>query len=115
MPGFEAGWAKSPTSGSLAAAPASSAKTDVMAHRAILVSKPAKDVVKRELVRFDDFKTLPYQDPSCDVTVKVSYSNVNFKDGIVLTGGAGVAKTYPLVPGIDFAGKVLESKSPFFE
>jgi len=85
-----------------------------MAHRAVLVSKDGKDV-KRQLIRFDKFEELPYQDDTCDVTVKVSYSNMNFKDGIVLTGGAGVAKKFPLVAGIDFAGKVLESKSPNFK
>ena len=61
-----------------------------MAHRAVLVSKKGKEV-SRELIRFDDFSQLPYQDPSSDVTVKVTYSNINFKDGIVLTGGGGVA------------------------
>lgn len=85
-----------------------------MAHRAVLVSKEGK-TAKRELIHFDKFEDLPYQDSSCDVTVKVSYSTLNFKDGIVLTGGAGVAKKFPIVSGIDFAGKVLESKSPHFK
>lgn len=84
-----------------------------MAYRAVVVSKKGKEA-SRELVRFDDVSKLPYQDPSADVTVKVTYSNINFKDGIVLTGGAGVAKQFPLVTGIDFAGKVLESKSDMF-
>lgn len=85
-----------------------------MAYRAVLVSKEGKEA-KREMIRFDKLEQLPYQDDSCDVTVKVTYSNLNFKDGIVLTGGAGVAKKFPLVSGIDFAGKVLESKSPNFK
>merc|ERR1711972_487146 len=50
-----------------------------------------------------------------DVNVKVNYSTMNFKDGIVLTGAPGVAKKFPIVGGIDFAGTVLESKSPLFK
>jgi len=82
-------------------------------YRACLVRKDKK--VRRELVHFDKFDELPYQDSECDVTVKVTWSNINFKDGIVLTGGKGVARQFPLVSGIDFAGKVLESNCERFK
>jgi len=47
--------------------------------------------------------------PAGDVTVAVDYSTINYKDGLVVTGGGGLVKNYPHVPGIDLAGTVLES------
>lgn len=48
--------------------------------------------------------------PSGDVTVAVEYSSLNYKDGLVVTGGGGLVKRYPHVPGVDFCGTVLESR-----
>lgn len=45
-----------------------------------------------------------------DVTVRVAWSTLNYKDGLVLTGAAPVARRFPLIPGIDFAGTVLSSQ-----
>ena len=50
--------------------------------------------------------------PVGDVTVAVDYSSVNYKDGLVVNGAGGLVKRYPHVPGIDFAGTVLESSHP---
>jgi acrylyl-CoA reductase (NADPH) len=50
-----------------------------------------------------------------DVTVKVEYSTLNYKDGLALTGKAPVVRRFPLVPGIDFAGSVVESEHPGFK
>jgi acrylyl-CoA reductase (NADPH) len=50
--------------------------------------------------------------PPGDVTVAVEYSTLNYKDGLCLTTGGGLVKTYPHVPGIDFAGRVLASDDP---
>ncbi|NMM43125.1 oxidoreductase [Rhodospirillaceae bacterium KN72] len=44
-----------------------------------------------------------------DVTVAVEYSSLNYKDGLCLTGGGGLVRNYPHVPGIDFAGTVESS------
>jgi NADPH:quinone reductase-like Zn-dependent oxidoreductase len=44
-----------------------------------------------------------------DVTVDVEYSTVNYKDALALTGKAPIIRTFPLIPGIDFAGTVRES------
>ena len=41
-----------------------------------------------------------------DVTVRVSHSTVNYKDGLAITGKAPVVRRWPMVPGIDFAGTV---------
>ena len=43
------------------------------------------------------------------VTVAVDYSTVNYKDGLALTGKAPVVRVWPLIPGIDFAGRVETS------
>ncbi len=48
--------------------------------------------------------------PPGDVTVAIEYSTVNYKDGLVVNGGGGLVKRYPHVPGIDFAGTVLDSR-----
>jgi len=47
-----------------------------------------------------------------DVTVRVEYSTVNYKDGLALTGKAPVVRVWPMTPGIDFAGVVEASASP---
>jgi acrylyl-CoA reductase (NADPH) len=47
-----------------------------------------------------------------DVTVAVDYSTVNYKDGLALTGKAPVVRVWPLIPGIDFAGRVERSENP---
>ena len=42
-----------------------------------------------------------------DVTVKVDYSDLNFKDGMILKNGGRLVKEYPHIPGIDFSGTVI--------
>ncbi len=50
-----------------------------------------------------------------DVTVAVDYSTVNYKDGLALTGAAPIIRAWPLIPGIDFSGKVEKSDNPKFK
>lgn len=50
--------------------------------------------------------------PAGDVTVAVDYSTVNYKDGLCLGTGGGLVRSYPHVPGIDFAGTVEASEVP---
>lgn len=50
--------------------------------------------------------------PEGDVTVEVDYSTLNYKDGLCLGSGGGLVKVWPHVPGIDFAGCVVESSDP---
>ncbi|MEE4376586.1 MAG: MDR family oxidoreductase [Candidatus Competibacteraceae bacterium] len=50
--------------------------------------------------------------PEGDVLVAVEYSSLNYKDGLAVTGKGKIARTFPLVPGIDLAGTVLESFAP---
>lgn len=51
------------------------------------------------------------QFPSGEVTIKIAYSSLNFKDTLACQGHRGVVRTLPHVPGIDLAGVVVESKS----
>jgi acrylyl-CoA reductase (NADPH) len=61
-------------------------------------------------------ETLTLDDlPDGNVTVSVTWSSVNYKDGIVTVPGNRVARISPLVPGVDLAGVVAESDDPEFE
>ncbi|MGE0153273.1 MAG: MDR family oxidoreductase [Reyranellaceae bacterium] len=53
--------------------------------------------------------------PAGDVTVKVDYSTVNYKDGLIVTTGGRLVKTWPHVGGIDLAGTVEKSDDPGFK
>ena len=50
--------------------------------------------------------------PDADVLVQPTYSTLNFKDGLALTNKSPVVRAWPMVPGIDGAGTVLESRHP---
>ena len=50
-----------------------------------------------------------------DVTIKVDYSDLNFKDGMILENGGRLVKEFPHIPGIDFSGTVLESENSKFK
>ena len=52
--------------------------------------------------------------PPGEVTIRVAYSSVNFKDALAVTPNGGVVRDYPIVPGIDLTGEVVESQSPDF-
>ncbi len=73
--------------------------------RAIVLQEAGKP----ELTRMTDADLM-----AGDVTVAVDYSTINFKDGLALTGKLPSARKFPLIPGIDFAGKVIESSHPGF-
>ena len=53
--------------------------------------------------------------PEGDTLVAIAYSSLNYKDGLALTGRNKVVRTYPMVPGIDFAGSIVESQSPDYQ
>ena len=57
-------------------------------------------------------KTLALEDlMDGDVTVKVFFSSFNFKDGLAITQRIPIIKRFPMIPGVDFAGEVVESNS----
>ena len=53
--------------------------------------------------------------PEGDVTVRVDYSTINYKDGLAITGKAPVVRKFPMVPGIDCAGIVEVSQSALWK
>ena len=60
-----------------------------------------------------DIKQLHNDDlPDGDVLLAVDYSSLNYKDGLAITGKGKIVRQWPMVPGIDLAGTVLESSSP---
>lgn len=52
--------------------------------------------------------------PAGDVSIKVAYSTLNYKDGLAITGKGPVVRSFPMVPGIDLAGTVEESTHAAF-
>ncbi|MEO1330259.1 MAG: MDR family oxidoreductase [Pseudomonadota bacterium] len=75
--------------------------------KALVVDK-TEDGIRQEIQELDDSR-LP---EGGDVVVRVEHSTLNYKDGLCLTGGGGLVRTYPHVPGIDFAGTVESSADP---
>src|SRR4029077_11598462 len=63
-----------------------------------------------QTVRFTDFDEKDLMDG--DVTVRVEYSTVNYKDGLAITGKAPVVRRFPMIAGVDFAGTVETSSHP---
>jgi acrylyl-CoA reductase (NADPH) len=53
--------------------------------------------------------------PQGDVLIRVAYAAVNYKDALVCIPNGNVARTYPLVPGLELAGVVVESTDPRFQ
>ena len=53
--------------------------------------------------------------PEGDVLVRVACSDLNYKDGLAVTGQGRIIRNYPAIPGVDFAGVVEESQSPRFQ
>jgi acrylyl-CoA reductase (NADPH) len=52
--------------------------------------------------------------PQGEVTVKVEYSTLNYKDALAITGRAPIVRSWPMIPGIDFAGTVETSRDASF-
>lgn len=52
--------------------------------------------------------------PAADVLIEVEYSSINYKDALAVMGKGQIIRTWPLVPGIDLAGTVMESGSKEF-
>jgi len=77
-----------------------------MSFKALLVHKN-DDGISHQFETLDDARL-----PEGNVTVAIEYSTVNYKDGLCLTGQGGLVRTYPHVPGIDFAGTVEHSDDP---
>jgi len=78
----------------------------VATFKAMVIEK-AESGTKAALADFDEANLM-----DGDVTVRVEYSTVNYKDGLALTGKAPVVRRFPMIAGIDFAGTVETSSHP---
>ena len=74
--------------------------------RAIVVEKADKGQIA-SLTEFDEADLM-----DGDVTVRIGWSTINYKDGLAITGKAPVVRRFPMIPGIDFAGEVEASSHP---
>lgn len=77
-----------------------------MPFRAILISKTEEG----QTVEFVNLIEADLMEG--DVTVDVSHSSVNYKDGLAVTGKGPIIRKFPLIPGVDFAGTVRTSSDP---
>ncbi len=80
--------------------------------KAYLVSKESDDKKAPQIVALRDLSLDDLMDG--DVVIDVSYSTVNYKDGLVLTGASPVVRRFPMIPGIDLVGEVVSSNSSDF-
>ncbi|OKO74477.1 MDR family oxidoreductase [Bradyrhizobium sp. AS23.2] len=74
--------------------------------KAIRIDKADKGTTAA-LTQFDEAELM-----DGDVTVRVEWSTLNYKDGLALTGKAPVVRRFPMIAGIDFAGTVEQSSHP---
>jgi acrylyl-CoA reductase (NADPH) len=78
----------------------------VATFKAIRIDKAEKGTTAA-LTQFDEAELM-----EGDVTVRVEWSTVNYKDGLAVTGKAPVVRRFPMIAGIDFAGTVTQSSHP---
>jgi acrylyl-CoA reductase (NADPH) len=83
--------------------PGSTGEVRVAAFKAIVIEK-VEGGTKAALAQFDEANLM-----DGDVTVRVEYSTLNYKDGLAITGKGPVVRRFPMIPGIDFAGMVESS------
>jgi len=83
--------------------PGLTGEADVATFKAIVIEK-ADGGTKAALADFDEVNLM-----DGDVTVRVEYSTLNYKDGLAITGKAPVVRRFPMIGGIDFAGTVESS------
>ena len=79
-----------------------------MAYRALVVNKTA-DAFSVAVQQLDESQL-----PPGDVTIRVEWSSVNYKDGLACSPAGRVVRSYPMVPGVDLAGSVVSSSDSRF-
>src|SRR5690554_5092761 len=77
--------------------------------KAILVDKK-DDMYQVQLTELEEAQL-----PEGDVTVRVAFSTLNYKDGLAITGRSPVVRKFPMVPGIDLVGTVETSNHPSYK
>ncbi|KDE40922.1 Alcohol dehydrogenase [Nitrincola lacisaponensis] len=77
---------------------------------AILIDKNDEQGYHARLTEIDEAQL-----PAGDVLVEVIYSTLNYKDGLAITGQGPVVRKFPMVPGVDLVGRVLQSSAGRFQ
>lgn len=78
--------------------------------KALVVRKGEDGAVSQAVEELDETAL-----PDGDVTVKVEYSTLNYKDGLCMHGKGGLVRAFPHVPGVDFSGVVEQSADPRYQ
>jgi acrylyl-CoA reductase (NADPH) len=78
--------------------------------KALVVRKAEDGVVSQAVEELDEAAL-----PDGDVTVKVEYSTLNYKDGLCMHGKGGLVRAFPHVPGVDFSGVIEQSADPRYQ
>jgi acrylyl-CoA reductase (NADPH) len=78
--------------------------------KALVVRKTEDGAVSQAVEELDEAAL-----PDGDVTVRVEYSTLNYKDGLCMHGKGGLVRAYPHVPGVDFSGVVEHSADPRYQ
>ncbi len=76
-----------------------------MSFRALVTNRLADGTVASQIENVEDHRL-----PEGDVLVGIEWAGLNYKDALCLTGQGGLVRAYPHVAGIDFAGRVIESR-----
>lgn len=79
--------------------------------KAVVVTR--NEETKKQSVELRDMTVDELMDG--DVTVRVTHSTINYKDGLAITGKSPVVRRFPMIPGIDFAGEVVASDNPEYK
>ncbi|MDD9909907.1 MAG: oxidoreductase [Ahrensia sp.] len=77
--------------------------------KAILISRDEDKKQSVEMTEIDDADLM-----DGDVTIAIEATTVNYKDGLAITGKSPVVRHWPMIPGIDFSGKVIDSSHEDF-
>lgn len=78
--------------------------------RALVLTKDDQDQVHADVQTLDEARL-----PEGDVLVRIACTTLNYKDGLIIRNQAPLVRTFPHVPGIDFAGTVEDSSHPGFK
>jgi acrylyl-CoA reductase (NADPH) len=84
---------------------ASAVAEGILVFRALVTKKDESGLISSAVEEVEESRL-----PEGNVTVAIDWAGFNYKDGLCLTGKGGLVRTYPHVAGVDFAGRVVDSK-----
>ncbi|MBJ57364.1 MAG: hypothetical protein CMP24_03880 [Rickettsiales bacterium] len=81
-----------------------------MSYKALLLTKNKEEEIQSSINDVND-----QENPEFDIKIKITYSTLNYKDCLAISGVPGIIRSYPMVPGIDLVGEVIKEKNTAFE